>query len=381
MEHYCCKCFVNKVANEGDICASCGGNASRPIDQATPQRVSIDPQVPDVEPLRIPTRRRIISGAIQNSTQVTNKNQSTNSANNHTGYAAYTTPQQPSSPASTQKVAKKKSNAPLQGVIQNFDSGADERSFLTRVTDSLFKGISYNGKNNLVMTEFQLYENWNAGYSGVSSAQPVATRVVCYGKIGQGRPVENNDVRVYGVRDKTSNYFIAEQIENTTDGTFATFVPQKMSATFVRLIVLVLILVILGLFSGISFPTGSAGMMSASMYQIVTGLIAIWAGVVTFFFAKNNHRPGRKPLLISLAALLVVLGIFIITLQDAETKIAQLWDGLLNVLVYIVMFRLGFSLLLGLGGSNRQVDKVLNICFVGLGALMSIFLALSIFLA
>lgn len=99
------------------------------------------------------------------------------------------------------------------------------------------------------------------------------------------------------------------------------------------------------------------------------------------FFAKNNHRPGRKPLLISLAALLVVLGIFIITLQDAETKIAQLWDGLLNVLVYIVMFKLGFSLLLGLGGSNRQVDKVLNICFVGLGALMSIFLALSIFLA
>lgn len=65
-------------------------------------------------------------------------------------------------------------------------------------------------------------------------------------------------------------------------------------------------------------------MMSASMYQIVTGLIAIWAGVVTFFFAKNNYRPGRKPLLISLAALLVVLGIFIITLQDAETKIAQL---------------------------------------------------------
>ena len=60
-----------------------------------------------------------------------------------------------------------------------------------------------------------------------------------------------------------------------------------MSATFVRLIVLVLILVILGLFSGISFPTGSAGMMSASMYQIVTGLIAIWAGVVTFFFCKE----------------------------------------------------------------------------------------------
>lgn len=183
------------------------------------------------------------------------------------------------------------------------------------------------------MTEFQLYENWNSGYSRVSSTQPVATRVVCYGKIAQGRPVENNDVRVYGVRDKTNNYFIAEQIENTTDGTFATFVPRKMSATFVRLIVLTLILVILGLLSGISFPTGYAGMMSASTYQIVIGLITILIGVVTFFFAKNNHKPGRKPLLISLAALLVVLGIFIITLQDAEAKIAQLWDGLLNVLV------------------------------------------------
>lgn len=381
VEHYCCKCLVNKVANEGDICASCGGNSSKSIEQPTPHRVPIDPQIPDVEPVSIPTRRRIISGATNNSSQATNNYQSTDSTTNQTAYTANPASQQPSSTASTQKAAKKKSNAPLQGVIQNFDSGADERSFLTRVTDSLFKGISYNGKNNLVMTEFQLYENWNSGYSGASSAQPVATRVVCYGKIGQGRPVENNDVRVYGVRDKTNNYFIAEQIENTTDGTFATFVPQKMSATFVRLIVLALILVILGLFSGISFPTGSAGMMSASMYQIVIGLIAILAGVVTFFFAKNNHRPGRKPLLISLAALLVVLGIFIITLQDAETKVAQLWDGLLNVLVYMVVFRLGFSLLLGLGRPNPQVDKVLNICFIGLGAIMSIYLALSIFLA
>lgn len=389
VEHYCCKCLVNKVANEGDICASCGGNTSKSIEQPTPHRVPIDPQIPDVESVSIPTRRRIISGATNNSSQATNNNQSTDSTTYQTAYTANTAPQQPSSTASTQKAAKKKANEPLQGVIQNFDSGVDERSFLVRVADSLFKGISYNGKNNLVMTEFQLYENWTSGFGGASSAQPIATRVVCYGKISQGRPVENNDVRVYGVRDKTNNYFIAEQIENTTDGTYATFVPQKMSATFVRLIVLALILVILGLFSGISFPTGSAGMMSASMYQIVIGLIAILAGVVTFFFAKNNHRPGtknnhrpgRKPLLISLAALLVVLGIFIITLQDAETKVAQLWDGLLNVLVYMVVFRLGFSLLLGLGRPNPQVDKVLNICFIGLGAIMSIYLALSIFLA
>ncbi|MBQ8903449.1 MAG: hypothetical protein IJY73_04030, partial [Oscillospiraceae bacterium] len=125
--------------------------------------VPIDPQIPDVEPVSIPTRRRIISGATNNSSQATNNNQSTDSTTNQTAYTTNTAPQQPSSTAGTQKAAKKKSNAPLQGVIQNFDSGADERSFLTRVTDSLFKGISYNGKNNLVMTEFQLYENWNSG--------------------------------------------------------------------------------------------------------------------------------------------------------------------------------------------------------------------------
>lgn len=381
VEHYCCKCLVNKVANEGDICTSCGGNAMNQKEQVVSHRVPIETQVHEVETVSIPTRRRIISNTGNTGEQPTANSQSVAPSVNQTSHTSAAVPPQSSSTGSAQKVTKKKSNEPLQGVIQNFDSGADERSFFTRVADSLFKGISYNGKNNLVMTEFQLYENWNSGYSNASSAQPVATRVVCYGKIGQGRPVENNDVRVYGIRDKTNNYFIAEQIENTTDGTYATFVPQKMSATLVRLIVLVIILALVGVFSGISLPTGSAGMMSASMYQIVIGLISILAGVATFFFAKNNRRPGRKPLFISVAALLVILGVFIITLQDAETKIAQLGDGLLNVVVYMVVFRLGFSLLLGLGRPNPQVDKILNICFVGLGAIMSIYVALSIFLA
>lgn len=38
---------------KGNICASCGGNVSKPIEQSTPYRVPIDPQIPDVEPVSI----------------------------------------------------------------------------------------------------------------------------------------------------------------------------------------------------------------------------------------------------------------------------------------------------------------------------------------
>lgn len=380
MGFYCCKCLVNKVENDGDVCSSCGGNETLQAGDNTSYRAATNAQTSAGNSVNISTRRRIMTGISTNGTQGVNGTQ-TNSFANQTMNSSMTSVQQPSTSGATPKAIKKKVNAPLQGVIQNFDTGVDERSFVARVADSLFKGISYNGKSNLVMTEFQLYENWNSGYSSTSSTQPVATRVVCYGKIGQGRPVENNDVRVYGVRDKTNNYFIAEQIENTTDGTFASFIPQKMSATVVRLIALVLVAVVFSVISGISFPSISSRTMSVSMYQIVIGVVAMLAGVITFFFGKNSLRPGRKPLLFSIAALLVILGIFVITMQDAEIKIVQLGDALLNVLIYLLAFRLGFSLLLGLGKPNPQVEKILDICFIGLGAIMALYLVLTIFLS
>lgn len=380
MDHYCSKCLINKVANEGDICASCGGNAAKQLDPAASRKVSINVQTPAAAPSRISTRRRIISAGSKGGNSASAGQTAAPSATPSANSTAYSSPNaapQPSS-ASAQKAAKKNANAPLEGVIQNFDTGTDDRSFFTRVSDSLFKGISYNGRNNLVMTEFQLYENWNSGYSSSAVSKPVATRVICYGKIGQGRPVENNDVRVYGIRDKANNYFIAEQIENTTDGTFANFVPSKLSAAFVRLIVLALVLAAAGLFSFLSFSKPALA-APVNTRQIFIGVSVILVGAITFLIGKCSLIPGRRFLLISFASLLIALGIFIITLRDAGAKVSQFGDSLLNVVVYLFIFRIAFSLM-GVGRWNYRVRWGVTVCFICLGIFIAIYLALSIFL-
>lgn len=380
MAHYCCKCLVNQVANEGDVCALCGG--SDPANQGGQSNQSsyktYDPQNQSTTPVIVRSGRRIMTGQGGQSAQAGQ----TSPAQGGQGAQTPSPAAQPAMSAkAAKKQARKQANAPIQGIVKSFDTGVDDRSFLLRVSDSLFKGISYNGKNNLVMTEFQLYQNWNAGYSAGNSSQPVATRVVCYGKIGQGRPVENNDVTVYGVKDKTNNYYIAEQIQNTTDGTFANFMPRKIPATVIRLIALAILLFIASLISGATLPVG--GLFSISMTQVAIGLVLMLVGLVVCLIGKSSmrYRPSRKMLLISIGVLIILLGFFVLTVQNADVKFAKLGDALLQLIVYLVGFRLLVWLVTSLSPSvNITLERMVDVTFLSVGIIGAMYLAFKVFL-
>lgn len=381
MEHYCSKCLVNRVEHEGDVCAACGGT-ERTDREASFQCSTVQNSPPAQERASVTSRRRLMGSAPPQATvPVILPGDVGTAQSNDSGVA---------DEEGTSTSPKKKGQDSRSGVIQNFSAGPDERTFLDRVLDSLLLGISYNGKNNLFMTEFQLYENWNSGYS-TSSTAPQATRVVYYGKVAQGRPVENNDVTVYGIFDHKNNYFIAERIMNQTDGTYANFMPQKISAAFIRVLTVGLLLAVMSvafaLFTG--GPGGEVGATSSGvgggLQQILLGLVMLATGVGAVIWSRASRQPRFRLPLIGVGALLILVGIFIMTVKDLEQKFSLLEEEIISVVVMMIVFRIGASLLLGAvsrpNPPNPTVEKILNVVMVILMVLTICSAAVNIFLA
>lgn len=355
MEYYCSKCLVNRVEHEGDVCATCGGTAGTGDGRSTARNFS-----PVQGEVHVSSRRRLMgSASSQAASPVVPPSDAGTARPDDSNFAGE---------ADAPAVPKKSGQDSRSGVIQNFTAGPDERTFLDRVLESLFLGISYNGKNNLFMTEFQLYENWNSGYSASSSA-PQATRVVYYGKVAQGRPVENNDVTVYGVFDHKNNYFIAERIMNQTDGTYANFMPQKTPAALIRVLVAGLLLaVVLGavsLFTG-GFGGGEGAVVASSgtsggFQQILLGLIVTAAGAAAIIWSRSSRQPRLRFPMIMVGAMLVLLGVFIMTVQDLEGRLALFKAGVISTVIMAVVLRMGASLLLGIiSKPTDTVERLLN---------------------
>lgn len=377
MEHYCSKCLVNRVEREGDVCAACGGTAGADGGSDS-RRSTVQDPTPAQGRSNVTSRRRLMGSASPRAAAP--------AASSSDAGAVRSSYSEPADDEDVSAAPKKKGQDSRSGVIQNFTSGPDERTFLDRVLDSLLLGISYNGGNNLFMTEFQLYENWNSGYS-TNSAAPQATRVVYYGKVAQGRPVENNDVTVYGVFDHKNNYFIAERIMNQTDGTYANFMPQKIPAALIRVLTAVLLLavasVVVSLFAG---RFGGAGTASSDagggLQQILLGLVTMAAGAGAVIWSRAIRQPGMRLPLIGVGVLLVLTGIFIMTVQDLEGKVSLLKTEIVGIVVVVIVLRIGISLLLGMvSRPNPTVEKILNWVTVILVVLTIGSAAVSIFLA
>lgn len=386
MEHYCRKCLVNRVEHEGDICAACGGTVGAENDSSS-QRTVVQNTPSAQGRISVTSRRRLMGSTPSQSTSAVIPSSDVGTAQRDYNQMDDS---EPSDAKNTPVASKEKGQDSRSGVIQNFTTGPDERTFIDRILESLFLGISYNGSNNLFMTEFQLYENWNSGYS-TSSTTPQATRVVYYGKVAQGRPVENNDVTVYGVFDHKNNYFIAERIMNQTDGTYANFMPQKTSAAFIRVLTVGLLLAIVSLAVTLLFGrTGGAGggadvassSVSGGFQQILLGLITTVAGVVAIIWSRSSRQPRLRFPVIVLGALLILLGIFIMTVQDLEGRISLFKTEMISIVVMAIMLRMGASLLLGMiSKPTPTVEKILNWATVILIVLTIGSVAMSIFLS
>lgn len=365
MEYYCRKCLVNRVAHEGDVCAACGGMEQAAggfgFQSPMPPNSPSDQGWPDITP----RQRPMDPASHQTRAPVASPDDDWNDIwPTQPGYGQQT--ERTGASSSPVSSPRKKGLASRSGVIQNFSAGPDERNFFDRVLDSLLLGISYNGGNNLFLTEFQLYENWNSGYSA-SSSSPQATRVLYYGKVAQGCPVENNNVTVYGVFDHRHNYFIAERIMNQTDGTFANFMPQKTPVAVIRVLAVGLLLAIVAaafalFIGGLGGGGGRSGAASSGgIQQILLGLIVAAAGVgaVIWFLTNRQSRP-RLPLLV-IGALLVFVGIFILTVPDLESRFALLKSEIISTIVMAIVLRIAASLLLSaISRPNPTVESILN---------------------
>lgn len=126
----------------------------------------------------------------------------------------------------------------ISGIAKNVIQDVDRRGVIWRWFRSVGTGSSFSVDSDI--TEFQVFPDFSGTTltaSGTSSDQ-----VIMYGKIRTGMISENNDVEVYGRRDK-SNTIIASKIKNVATGAVAK--PSLvMSATMTRVITLLLVMLV-----------------------------------------------------------------------------------------------------------------------------------------
>jgi len=300
-EFYCSVCNVRKVEHDGDVCPSCQDPYQQVVQvpQQTNQMnqaVQSEPeeQVHDDQPVLIHrSNRRILGGAPQqkagthvsrpaiqqNNTQPSVPAQVTNSA---------PVPVVNNNPANNAVSTQNGAAPQAEGIVRNIQESKDNTPVLGRWMRSFTNGVPFPLTDD--MMEFQVFSGWNSGGNNPSGYS--ADKVIVYGTINSGKPIQDNSVRVYGTRAK-NNAIIASNIENTTDGTCAEFNPPPLSALAVRIITGIVFAVILflffGLFSAFSGGSGSGGGSFLSS-NFVTYLVLTAIGGLGIVFCFNQAK-------------------------------------------------------------------------------------------
>lgn len=262
-DFYCRICNVRKVAHEGDACPNCQAPYQAQEQAASPQPASAQQAFVRSAQRRTEQQESEASGdrriARSSGRQILGQpTPVAGVAHSARARQVYVAPQEDTDeqggsdeqPACVQAsqaggmqapVAQTNQNEPAQaqgkrapqteGVVRNIRESKDESSVLERWMRSFRTGTPFPMTDD--MMEFQVFSGWNSGVNAATGYS--ADKVIVYGKINSGKPVQDNSVRVYGVRDK-GNEIIATDIENTTDGTLARFKPEPLSAVAVKLI-------------------------------------------------------------------------------------------------------------------------------------------------
>lgn len=332
-DFYCSICNVRRVERDGDVCPGC----QDPYQQAVPapqqpptvqsSYSASQPQTDayDEEP-SVPihrSNRRILGAAPQQ----TGGQQLSRPASQQTAIqqpaqlpVTNSVPVQPAAAnAPAQNAAAASKNGPqADGIVRNIQESKDNTPVLGRWMRSFSYGVPFPLTDD--MMEFQVFSGWNA--NGNNQNGYSADKVIVYGTINSGKPIQDNTVRVYGTRAK-NNAIIASGIENTTDGTYAEFNPPPMPAMAVRVITFLvlglLLFLIIGIVSGFgggSSAGGSAGTTSGAGSGFVTNLVmTIIGGLGTLFCfsqvkqAFANREWGRvfEYLLFALLAIILTI--------------------------------------------------------------------------
>ena len=110
------------------------------------------------------------------------------------------------------------------GITKNINVDIQERTFLTKWFEALFKKIPFTFDNDITM--FQVFPDFSG--TALNSMGNACDQVIFYGKINNGTISENNEVEVYGHRDSGNNV-IATKVRNKASGTIIT--PMRCIST------------------------------------------------------------------------------------------------------------------------------------------------------
>lgn len=344
-DFYCRICNVRKVAHEGDACPNCQDpyqvqEPAAPQQPASAQQAFVrsaqrqtEPQESEASGDRRMARRsgrQILGqptpgagaahGARARQVYVApQENVYTDEQDGGDEQPAYV--QAPQAGGMQAPAAQTNQNAPVQtqgkrapqteGVVRNIQESKDESSVLERWMRAFMTGTPFPMTDD--MMEFQVFSGWNSGVNAATGYS--ADKVIVYGKINSGKPVQDNSVRVYGVRNG-GNEIIATDIENTTDGTFARLKPEPLSAIAVKLITFVVLgLLAFLVFGIISMMSGSGsvsfGISGQAITNLLTTLLLLVGGLMaTVYFGKKSFaalKAGGAGLGSNLIYLLIAL--------------------------------------------------------------------------
>lgn len=228
MSYYCDRCQVRQVKAEHDLCIQCQtAQASAHTRMPAPSQVSSSD---NSQPKKTTGRKILTSSAVANQPAASKV---TSSQTQNTSVSSSTCQTEQAGKTTTQAA---RGAFIAEGIVKNIDKTPNSMSGLQRWFESLRHGVPYARDSG--MTEFQIYGNWIGGPSANSYN---ADKVLLYGSVHSGGPVENNMVRVYGKR-MADRSIVASAIENTVDGTWTVLKPQPIPSFAVRLVSLGILL-------------------------------------------------------------------------------------------------------------------------------------------
>lgn len=105
------------------------------------------------------------------------------------------------------------SSALVKGVAKNVMQDTERRGVIVRWFRALFLGSNFAVDRDI--TEFQVFPDFSG--TTLNSSGNQSDQVIMYGKIQIGAISQNNDVEVYGHRDKNGN-IVAKQVKNLATG-------------------------------------------------------------------------------------------------------------------------------------------------------------------
>lgn len=145
----------------------------------------------------------------------------------------------------------------VRGIAKNVIQDADRRGAIFRWFRSVFRGPGFALDPDI--TEFQLYPDFSG--QTLNSSGNLADQVIIYGKVKFGMISENNDVEVYGRRDREGN-IVAKSVKNTATGAVAKpSMALPRAAVIAITLILAALLVSAGLIWGLSFYLNILGLV------------------------------------------------------------------------------------------------------------------------